>query len=175
MKLKIVLLGFMGSGKSTIGKLLSERLKVPFLDLDEEIVRKTGLSIPEIFSSLGEENFREIERETLIGLLSKPGSLVVSTGGGAPAYKDNMELINKNSISIYLKADFEKLWKRISQDGNRPLVATGKEKVRKLFERRIPFYERANIVVRTDNQTPEETTDEILKKLNSLPDFLKVY
>ena len=60
MRLKIVLLGFMGSGKSTIGKLLSERLEVPFLDLDEEIVRKTGLSIPEIFSSSGEEKFREI-------------------------------------------------------------------------------------------------------------------
>ena len=173
--MKIVLLGFMGSGKSTIGRLLSERLEVPFLDLDEEIIRKTELSIPEIFSSLGEEKFREIEREVLTGLLSKPGSLVISTGGGVPAYKDNMELINKNSISIYLKADFEKLWERISKDGNRPLVAAGKEKVRKLFERRIPFYERADIVVRTDSQTPEETIDEILKKLNSFPDFLKVY
>ena len=161
--MKIVLLGFMGSGKSTIGKLLSERLEVPFLDLDEEIVRKTGLSIPEIFSSLGEEKFREIERETLIGLLSKTESLVVSTGGGAPAYKDNMELINKNSISIYLKADFEKLWKRISKDSNRPLVADGKEKVKKLFERRIPFYEKADIVVRTDIFTPDETVERILK------------
>ena len=161
--MKIVLLGFMGSGKSTIGKLLSERLEVPFLDLDEEIVRKTGLSIPEIFSSLGEEKFREIERETLIGLLSKTESLVVSTGGGAPAYKDNMELINKNSISIYLKADFEKLWKRISKDSNRPLVAAGKEKVRELFERRIPFYEKADIVVRTDIFTPDETVERILK------------
>ena len=161
--MKIVLLGFMGSGKSTIGKLLSERLKVPFLDLDEEIVRKTGLSIPEIFSSSGEEKFREIEREVLIGLLSKSESLIVSTGGGAPAYKDNMELINKNGTSIYLKADFEKLWERISKDGNRPLVAAGKEKVRKLFERRIPFYERADIVVRTDIFTPDETVERILK------------
>ncbi len=161
--MKIVLLGFMGSGKSTIGKLLSERLEVPFLDLDEEIVRKTGLSIPEIFSSSGEEKFREIERETLMGLLSKPESLVISTGGGAPAYKDNMELINKNSISIYLKADFEKLWKRISKDSNRPLVTAGKEKVRELFERRIPFYEKADIVVRTDIFTPDETVERILK------------
>ena len=161
--MKIVLLGFMGSGKSTIGKLLSERLEVPFLDLDEEIVRKTGLSIPEIFSSSGEEKFREIEREVLIGLLLKPESLVISTGGGAPAYKDNMELINKNSISIYLKADFEKLWKRISKDSNRPLVTAGKEKVRELFERRIPFYEKADIVVRTDILTPDETVERILK------------
>ena len=163
MRLKIVLLGFMGSGKSTIGKLLSERLEVPFLDLDEEIVQKTGLSIPEIFSSLGEEKFREIERETLMGLLSKPESLVISTGGGAPAYKDNMELINENSISIYLKADFEKLWERISKDSNRPLVTAGKKKVRELFARRIPFYEKADIVVRTDIFTPDETVERILK------------
>jgi len=164
---KIVLVGFMGSGKSTVGKLLSERLSLPFLDLDEEIVKKTGMTIPTIFSKFGEDTFRELERETLLELLSAK-ECIISTGGGAPAYKDNMDKINKNAVSVYLEADFETLWDRISDDSNRPLVSLGKETVRELFEKRKPFYEKAKIKVRTDIYSPFETVDKILQQLKLL-------
>ena len=165
--MKIVLVGFMGSGKSTVGKLLSERLSLPFLDLDEEIVKKTGMTIPTIFSKFGEDTFRELERETLLELLSAK-ECIISTGGGAPAYKDNMDKINKNAVSVYLEADFETLWDRISDDSNRPLVSLGKETVRELFEKRKPFYEKAKIKVRTDIYSPFETVDKILQQLKLL-------
>jgi shikimate kinase len=157
----------MGSGKSTVGKLLSERLSLPFLDLDEEIVKKTGMTIPTIFSKFGEDTFRELERETLLELLSAK-ECIISTGGGAPAYKDNMDKINKNAVSVYLEADFETLWDRISDDSNRPLVSLGKETVRELFEKRKPFYEKAKIKVRTDIYSPFETVDKILQQLKLL-------
>ncbi|ADY73697.1 Shikimate kinase [Desulfurobacterium thermolithotrophum DSM 11699] len=166
MKDKIVLVGFMGSGKTTVGKLLSKVLKIPFVDLDEEIVKRTNMSIPCIFEKFGEERFREIERKTLVEFLLKPKNLVISTGGGAPTYKNNMELINKNSVSVYLKTDFEKLWERISKDSNRPLVRLGKEKVRDLLKRRLSHYEKAKIIIRTDELTPEEVVKKILPEVS---------
>ncbi|MEO2068005.1 MAG: shikimate kinase [Desulfurobacteriaceae bacterium] len=165
--MRIILVGFMGSGKSTIGKLLSERLFLPFLDLDEEILKRTGMTIPTIFSKFGEDTFRELERETLLELLSAK-ECIISTGGGAPVYKDNMDKINESAVSVYLKAEFETLWDRISKDSNRPLVSLGKEKVRELFEKRKPFYEKAKIKVRTDIYSPSETVDKILQELKLL-------
>lgn len=165
--MKVVLVGFMGSGKSTVGKLLSKRLNLSFFDLDDEIVKIVKMPIPELFSKFGEQKFRKIERKTLIKLLLKTENFILSTGGGTPAYEDNMEKINKFALSVYLKADFNNLWERISEDTNRPLVASGRENVRKLFQNRNLFYDKANISVRTDVQTVEETVEEIVRKLRT--------
>ena len=164
--MKVVLVGFMGSGKSTVGKLLSERLGVPFVDTDVEVEKRTGMDIPEIFKKKGEEYFRGLERRIIEELLSLPYLLVISTGGGLPAYSNNMELLNKKAFTVYLEADFDTLWKRISTDSNRPLVKLGKERVRELFERRRPFYEKAKLRVRTDVNPPKVCVEEILKSLS---------
>ena len=166
--MKIVLVGFMGSGKSTVGKLLSERLRIPLIDTDAEVERRTGMSISEIFSEKGEKYFRELERNLIEKFLSSQEQLVISTGGGLPAYFNNMELLNRNAFTVYLEADFEVLWQRISEDENRPLVALGKEKVKELFERRRPFYEMAKLKVKTDVNPPEVCVEKIL---SSLPSF----
>ncbi len=156
----------MGSGKSTVGKLLSERLRIPLIDTDAEVERRTGMSISEIFSEKGEKYFRELERNLIEKFLSSQEQLVISTGGGLPAYFNNMELLNRNAFTVYLEADFDTLWKRISTDSNRPLVKLGKERVRELFERRRPFYEKAKLRVRTDVNPPKVCVEEILKSLS---------
>ena len=141
---RITLVGFMGCGKTSVGRELSNLLKLPFLDLDSLIVERTKMEIPQIFERFGEEGFRKVEREVLEEVLRKSGSFVLSVGGGAPAYKDNLNLINSFSTSVFLETPFEELWKRISKDENRPLVKLGKERVRELYEKRFPFYRRAD-------------------------------
>jgi shikimate kinase len=166
-RLKVTLIGFMGSGKTTVGELLSKELNLPFVDLDDEIVRETGLSIPEIFEIKGEKEFRKIENYLLQKILVRDGSFVLSTGGGTPAYLNNMNLINSFSFSVYLRAPFEVLWKRISKDRNRPLAGLGKERVKELFLRRIPYYERAHLKVDTFGKEPPEIVEEITGILKS--------
>ena len=159
--MKIVLVGFMGSGKSTVGKILSEKLSIPFRDLDSIIVENTGMSIPEIFQNKGETAFRELERFFLLSELSKKTNFILSTGGGTPAYKDNMEKINQSGISIFLYADFETLYNRISGDKNRPLTSLSKEELKELYKKRLPFYRKALFTVNTTGKTPEEVVNEI--------------
>ncbi len=120
--MKIVLVGFMGSGKTTLGKRLASRLEHPFVDLDAEIEDTTGKSIPDIFAEDGEPQFREIERTTLMNVLKRK-EFVLATGGGAPCFGDNMKLINEFSDSIYLKISPEVLSSRLnSSKTDRPLI-----------------------------------------------------
>jgi len=164
--MKVTLIGFMGCGKSTVGELLSKKLNLPFIDLDSLIVERTGREIPQIFKELGEEGFREIERELLREVLKREGSLVLSVGGGAPAYRDNIEVINKHSTSIFLNTPFESLWERIFKDKNRPLVKLGREGLKELYLKRLPYYKRANLEVECRDKSPEEIAEEIILKLS---------
>lgn len=164
--MKITLVGFMGSGKSTVGRELSELLGFPLLDLDRLIVEKTGKSIPEIFKSLGEEGFREIEASVLKESLLKEGSGIIATGGGAPAYGENIEVINRHSLSVFLKTPFEVIWERISRDENRPLVKLGREGVMELYRKRLPYYERAKLIVECEGKSPREIAQEIISNLS---------
>ena len=163
--MKIVLIGFMGSGKTTVGEILSNKLSLPFIDLDSVIVERARKTIPEIFRERGEEHFRKLERESLIGELSKKESFILSTGGGAPAYKDNMEIINSLATSVFLYADFETLYSRISGDENRPLASLDKEKLRELYQKRLPFYRKAHFTVDTTGKNPEEVAREVISLL----------
>ena len=165
--MKLVLVGFMGCGKSTVGKLISKKTSLPFIDLDSVIVEREGRTIPEIFREDGEEFFRELERETLISELLREGSFVLSTGGGAPAYRNNMEVINRLSTSVFLYADFETLYGRISGDGNRPLASLDRKKLRELYEKRLPYYRKAHFTVDTTGKTPEEVAEEIISLLSA--------
>ncbi|WP_445756402.1 shikimate kinase [Polaribacter sp.] len=164
----IILLGYMASGKSTIGKQLSKKLGIPFLDLDTYIYEKENKSVSEIFSQNGEIYFRKKEHEYLREVLENQQDFILSLGGGTPCYANNIELIlNKNSISIYLKASIQTLSNRLLKNKNlRPLVAFLEDDqvpefiAKHLFERRF-FYEQARKVVVIDQKSVSEIVDEI--------------
>ena len=164
----IILLGYMASGKSTIGKQLSKKLGIPFLDLDTYIYEKENKSVSEIFSQNGEIYFRKKEHEYLREVLENQQDFILSLGGGTPCYANNIELIlNKNSISIYLKASIQTLSNRLLKNKNLwPLVAFLEDDqvpefiAKHLFERRF-FYEQARKVVVIDQKSVSEIVDEI--------------
>ena len=158
----------MASGKSTIGKEVSKKLYMNFIDLDDYISEKEKMSVSEIFKNKGEIYFRRIENTYLKEILDSEGNFVLSLGGGTPCYANNMELIkNSEAKSVYIKASINTLVARlIKEKSKRPLVATlDNEKItefvaKHLFERRF-FYEQANITLGIDEKTIEEIVAEI--------------
>ena len=171
--MKIIVLGYMASGKSTIGKEISKKLDMNFIDLDVYISEQEKKSISEIFKIKGEIYFRKIENLYLKELLNNEGDFVLSLGGGTTCYANNMELIQSSKAkSIYIQASIPTLVTRlIKEKSNRPLVAdleNGKitEFVAKhLFERRF-FYEQAAIMLNTENKSIPEIVSEISVGLN---------
>lgn len=164
----VVLLGYMASGKSSVGKLLANRLGSDFIDLDEEISNRLGLDIPTIFSQKGEIFFRKEETEVLKDILKQDANIVLSLGGGTPCYGQNMQIITESTPnSFYLNLSIPTLVDRISREKEqRPLVANlpneelpefiGKH----LFER-APFYAMANHTIFANHKTREELVAEI--------------
>lgn len=167
----ISLVGYMGSGKSHISKILSDKINFKLIDLDKEISRRNKLTIPEIFKKKGEIYFRKLERETLEEILATQENIILSLGGGTPVYYNNMEIINNSSKSIFLRASIATLAERISkQKEKRPLIAKISDEnlpefiAKHLFERNI-FYNKAQFNINTDNKTPENIIQEIIEKL----------
>jgi shikimate kinase len=163
----IYLIGPMGSGKTTIGKILSSRLKYQFFDTDEEIKKKIGMSISSIFNKQGESGFRIIESQTLEELSIKQKS-IISTGGGIVLMKEN-RVIMKNGTCIYLKIDFEEQLKRLANSDDRPLVSKNSDgSIEKTNAAREPFFlDLADIVIDTSNLNENEVTQKILSSLKS--------
>ncbi|GAA4306239.1 shikimate kinase [Aestuariibaculum suncheonense] len=169
-----ILVGYMASGKSTLGRVLAEKLIYNFLDLDDYIESQEQMSISEIFKTKGEIYFRKAETKYLKELLEGKTNLILSLGGGTPCYGNNMQLIldATNAKSLYLKASIPTLVNRLKNEkGKRPLVAHIKtdeelsEFIGKHLFERSPFYSQANIVLPTDNKTTSEIIDELLSKL----------
>ncbi|WP_374460946.1 shikimate kinase [Chryseobacterium taeanense] len=167
----ISLVGYMGSGKSHISKILSEKLNFKLIDLDKEISKRNKLSISEIFAKKGEISFRKLEREALEEILATEENVILSLGGGTPAYYNNMEIINANSKSIFLRASIATLSERlVKQKEKRPLIANIPDEdlpefiAKHLFERNI-FYSKAQFSVNTDNREPDAIVVEIIEKL----------
>ncbi|HWS59727.1 MAG TPA: shikimate kinase [Flavobacterium sp.] len=166
---KIILLGYMGCGKSTIAKRLSNITEIPFVDLDKSIEERTNLSINEIFEQRGEIYFRKLEREVFIDLLNTPRQLIIGLGGGTPCYANNHELLNReNIVSIYLKASVDTLFDRlVTNKSKRPLIANKTNKEMKefiakhLFDRSY-YYNQAQYRLVIDGKTKDETTQDIL-------------
>ena len=162
----------MGSGKSLISSKLNSIKKIEKIDLDFEISKELESSIPEIFEKRGELFFRKKEKEILERIFSLKEECILSLGGGTPCYYDNMEVINENSISIYLRAKVDTLVKRLLEDKIhcRPLINRIPDEQlpefigQHLFERNH-FYNQAKIIIDTDNLTAEEVVDEILSKI----------
>jgi shikimate kinase len=165
---RIVLTGFMGAGKSTVGKLLSERLGWKFLDLDAYIETRSGATIPDIFRQYGEPHFRRLESTALASALSRPHT-VLALGGGAPEEITNRLLIEQTpaTLAVFLDAPFPALFDRcMLQDITRPVLADPAQAELRLAHRR-PFYSRlAHITISTAEQSPLETVEAILTALN---------
>lgn len=162
----IALIGFMGAGKSTIGTLLARRLGMRFVDLDEDISREAGMSIPEIFQREGEEGFRDHESRALRENLHGEGK-VLACGGGIILRPENVDLLRERCTVIYLQAGRETILQRVGGGEGRPLLAAGDvaERVEELMARREEAYRRAaHVVVTTDERTPEEVVEEIERR-----------
>jgi shikimate kinase len=165
----ISLLGYMGSGKTHISKKLSEKIDYKFIDLDAEIMQKNQKSISEIFSERGEIFFRKQEKEILEQILELKENIILSLGGGTPAYYKNMDLINQKSKSIFLRANITTLTNRLlAEKDSRPLIAKiPKEDLpeyiaKHLFERNL-FYNQAKFIIGTDSKSADEIVTEIEK------------
>ncbi|RED18903.1 shikimate kinase [Flavobacterium cutihirudinis] len=169
---KIVLLGYMGCGKSTIAQNLSKITNIPFLDLDTCIEKRANLSINEIFSKHGEVYFRKLEHEMFVELLQSSENNIIGLGGGTPCYANNHLLLqNDDIVSVYLKASIDTLYNRLVYNkSKRPLIAEMNEEEMKefiakhLFDRSF-YYNHAQHKVSVDGRSVEETVDDILKIL----------
>ncbi|MCM0668393.1 shikimate kinase [Flavobacterium tyrosinilyticum] len=166
---KIVLLGYMGCGKSTIAQNLSKITNIPFLDLDKCIEERVNLSINEIFEKHGEVYFRKLEHEMFVELLQSSENTIIGLGGGTPCYANNHELLKGDDVvSVYLKASIDTLYNRlIHNKSKRPLIANMNEEEMKefiakhLFDRSY-YYNQAKHKVSVDDKSVEETVQDIL-------------
>lgn len=165
---KVILLGYMGSGKSTIAKLLAKETQNQAYDLDAIIENEQKNTIKEIFKDKGEVYFRKLESDTLNSFLNQQDNFILSLGGGTPCYGNNMQMINQpNTQVFYLNASVNELFKRlVSEKANRPLIASLtdeelKEFIAKhLFERNV-FYQQAQHIIPVDGKSPEAIASEI--------------
>mgnify|MGYP001186788187 CR=1 FL=1 len=167
----IILIGYMGSGKTSIGKKLSKKINFKFIDLDEMIEKKLNKSISQIFTDLGELEFRKIENRILIDILRYEHQFILSLGGGTPCYYDNMNaILSKTKYSIYLKVPLKILSKRLySRKEKRPILSNidsvnnMKEFIAKHIFERIPFYEKSNFVIESNRDNGKLVIDKIIE------------
>ena len=165
----IVLVGMMGAGKSTIGRRLSARLRLPFLDADTEIEAAASMSIPDIFETRGEPYFRDGEARVIARLLDS-GPAVLATGGGAFMRQETRDRIRDRAVSIWLKADADIIMKRVKRRADRPLLQTADPAatVGRLIEEREPVYRRADITIWSRDVPHEKIVDECIEALRVL-------
>ena len=164
----IYLIGLMGSGKTTLGKILSKKLDKNFYDSDHVIEEKLGVDVPMIFEYEGEAGFREREKDSLKELVRKK-NIVLATGGGIILSKSNRDLLSENGIVIYLKSNQKDLIKRMKNDKTRPLLKNGniEEIIKKLCKEREPLYEEiADFEIMTKNKRIHEVVNEIVTIIN---------
>lgn len=172
--MKIILIGYMGSGKTAVGKVLASVIDAPFIDLDEEIVKEEGNTIQKIFEQKGEIYFRKKEQSAIFNLLEQDNTCVIATGGGTPCYGSVMQkLVAETSVkTVFLKASLETLTQRLSlEKDKRPLIshlqtdALLNDFIRKhLFERNFYYFQSENSIV-VDGKSIEEIVEEIVASL----------
>lgn len=164
--MRFYLIGFMGAGKSFLGKQLSELLQAPFFDLDEFIVEKEQKSINQIFEQKGESYFREVEHECLLELSSQHTHAIIATGGGTPCFYENMNWMNQNGTTIWLNPGIDILVERLEKEKeHRPLLKSLdhfqlKQFIQLKLEERIKFYEKSKFQVNNESLS---SVDELIK------------
>jgi shikimate kinase len=164
----LVLVGMMGAGKSTIGRRLAARLRLPFLDADSEIELAAGMSIPEIFDRHGEPHFRDGEARVIARLL-EGGPVVLATGGGAFMREETRKRIGDKAVSIWLKVDADILMRRVRRRADRPLLQTSDPEatVGRLIEEREPIYCLADLTIWSRDVPHEKIVDECVEALHA--------
>lgn len=166
----IVMVGLMGCGKSSIGRRIANRLHLPFVDADDEIVARAGQSIADIFQDHGEAFFRDREKLVISSIL-EDAPLVLATGGGAFTAKETRDVIKQTGISIWLRAELPVLLHRVARRSDRPLLQTGDPKriMRDLMDKRYPIYAEADVTIESRDVPHEVIVTDILKTLAGDP------
>lgn len=161
----VILVGFMGAGKSSVGRLLARRLGRCFVETDDMIVSREGTPIPEIFRRDGEARFRALEAEALDALRLKSGD-VIATGGGLPCHEGRMEALRRLGTVVWLAGDFAALYERASRSGDRPMLADRTvAELEALYREREPYYRRAHLSVDTGGLGPDQVVARVLAAL----------
>jgi shikimate kinase len=170
----VILTGFMGSGKTTVGRLLSDRLEREFLDADEEIEKRNGMSVSEIFRTMGEPRFRQLEKDLILDLCTLERCKIISLGGGAYMQEQIREACLSSSIVIFLELSWDAWKQRLPNlKENRPILQQrSPEEIKNLFDVRQHAYAMNHAAVLTDRQSPEETTETIAGILQTRFGFL---
>lgn len=165
----IVLTGFMGTGKTEVGRELARLLDLKLIDIDTEIEKAERMTINEIFKQFGEARFREIETE-MIKKISEKKNIVISTGGGAVLRDENVISLKENGVIICLTASPETIFKRLQYNSDRPLLQAENpfQRIRDLLNFREPFYDKADILIDTENKTPLQIAEEIIEQIRDM-------
>src|SRR5580658_4519901 len=165
--LNLALIGFMGTGKSSVGRLAAEQLRFAFIDTDELIENEVGKSIPEIFAQLGEPAFRKYERD-VVGALSARRDTVIATGGGLVADPANLASLKAHALVVCLWASPETIWERVRAQSHRPLLQTPdpQARIRELLEQRGPAYRQADVLIHTGFRSTKEAAQQILHQFH---------
>jgi shikimate kinase len=170
MKNNILLIGFMGTGKTTVSRILHKEMKLPEIDMDSYIVKREGMSINEIFEKYGEEYFRKVETECLIEILQNNG-VIVSCGGGVVVKDENVEYMKDKGTIVLLTATPETVYNRVKHSENRPILNGNMnvEFIASLMEKRRERYlEVADIIIDTNNKNSLAVAKEIIKKVQNM-------
>jgi shikimate kinase len=163
----VILIGFMGAGKSSVGRILARRLGRCFIETDDMITAKEGRSIPEIFAAKGEAHFRTAEEEALALLALKSGD-VIATGGGLPCREGRPTALRALGTVVWLTGDFDALYRRALAAGARPMLAgRSRDEVEALYRLREPFYREAHVAIETTDVGPDQVATRVLLALRS--------
>ena len=162
----IILIGFMATGKTTIGEMLAKKIKYTFIDTDNYIIKKVNMSIADIFTTYGEDYFRALEKELMYKIIGED-QMVVSTGGGLVVDEQCFNMIKQMGIVVALEAPFNIIWGRLKDCSSRPMVLKHNsiESMRELYDKRLPIYHKADYVISTESKTPKEVVNSILSSI----------
>lgn len=165
----IVLVGMMASGKSSMGKVLSKSMNIPFLDIDKEIEFHEKSSIKSIFENDGEKYFRKLERKIIIENLEKKKTTVIALGGGAFLNAAVRKKVNEKSVSVWLDVNMATIIRRLKKNRNRPLIENkSDEDIKKIYEKRLKYYEMAKIHIDCNKKTKIECVEELISQLKNI-------
>ncbi|MGA9778171.1 MAG: shikimate kinase [Limisphaerales bacterium] len=159
----LALIGFMGTGKSSVGRLVADQLHFDYLDTDELIQSRTGRTIADIFKKDGEPAFRKLEQQLVFELAARK-RMVISTGGGLPANPVNLASLKSHALIVCLWASPEKIWERVRNQTHRPLLCdpNPRLKIRELLAAREPFYRQADVLINTDLRSAREVAQQVV-------------
>jgi shikimate kinase len=159
----LALIGFMGTGKTSVGRLVADQLRFDYLDTDELIQSRTGRTITDIFAKDGEPAFRELEQQ-VTGELSTRARTLIATGGGLPTRPANLDSLKKHALVVCLWASPEKIWERVKNQTHRPLLhgPEPQKKIRDLLAEREQFYRQADVLINTDIRSVREVAQQVV-------------